>query len=404
MHLRFAMLSLILCSSACSGGGRTSLPTADSASAAAQALMRSLVVAGGKVKPGGLPDASNQIAMLLPQATDPLVPGGSTLMPLDVDNADEATNPAQSVLMQFDGASDHFDVPVSASSSGPAHLDFQLSTKPDACKDLCNKTFTIAMQEALTLADGTVSTHAMHDMQLDCRKLGDAARCASAASSSKGSAGKGSVSAKDAGAPTARKDDAGAVQSGLGDGGLAGLGFDASGLLLDASSVPDFVCTSGAHVPYTALCNGTNDCPDGSDELACGDASLNAFGCPSGGTVALTKLCDGVQDCKDGFDEMVCIPCTDGMGNYSPLQRCDGKLACKDGSDEMSCDFPCTSGENVPITKLCDGVKDCKDGSDETLCGSDFPCGDGTSVPTTKLCDGVMDCKNGADEAKPMCP
>jgi hypothetical protein len=407
MQKRIVLLSLVLYSTSCSGGGSKSIPSADTPSAAAQALMRSLVIAGGKVKRGGLPDASNQIAMLLPLATDPLVPGGSTLMPLDVNNPDEASNPGQSVLMQFEGASDHFDVPVAASTDGPAQLDFQLSTKPDACKDLCNKTFTIAMQEALALADGTVSAHATHDMQLDCRDTGDAARCSQG--STKSSAKK-STSAKDAGSPTSRKpDDAGAVQSGLGDGGALvdggpfGLGFDASGLLPDAAFARDFVCGNGTRVPITALCNGTTECADGSDETGCGDASTNSFGCPSGGIITISKLCDGVKDCTDGFDEMVCVPCNDGMGSYFP-GKCDGPPKCKDGSDQMTCNFPCNSGESVLITKLCDGVKDCKDGSDETVCQSTFPCGDGTSVSVSKICDGVKDCTNGADEAKPMCP
>jgi len=383
--MRIALALLFVCLLGCSGGGGNKLPAADTPSAAAQALMRSLVIAGGQVKHGGLPDASNQIATLIPQATDPMVPGNSTLMPLDMDNPEQATNPGQSLLMQLQGASDHFEVPVTASTDGPSQLDFQLTTKADACKDLCNKLFTVALTEAMQMKDGTVTEHAMHDLQLDCRKSGDAARCGGSSSPSKGAAGKSGAGAKDAGTPSRNPDDGGSVLSGLGDAALPidaagiGLGFDAAGF--DAAG---FVRPDAASLP------------------GFGDASISQFPCTSGSFVAIEKLCDGVKDCSDGVDEMICIPCTDGVGLYSALQHCDGKKQCADGSDEDSCDFTCNDGTHVPLTKICDGVNDCTDASDELPC--QFPCGDGTSVPSTKICNGVMDCKNGADEAKSMCP
>jgi hypothetical protein len=417
MNAKRISLLCLLCA-ACSGSsGASKLAVADTPTAAAEALMRSSTISGAKVARGGLPDSSNQVAMLLPQATDPLEPGSSTLMPFNLDNADEATNPSKAVLMQFQGATSHLEVPRASSTDGPAELNLDLSVGSDVCKDLCNRVFTIAVEEALKLGDGSVGPHAMQDVSLDCAKKGDPMRCAQTKSGGKGGSksgaatgghtgasgsggtGGGSDGGSDGGSPTAR-DDAGQTSSGLLDGGLGLL--DAAALLGDAAVSLDFTCADKKHVPASAVCDGTRDCADGSDELGCGDGGTNQFPCQTGGFVTYDKLCNGTKDCSDGFDEMVCVPCTDGHGQYSAFQQCDGKKACADGTDEMGCNFTCTSGEQVPIAKFCDGKNDCKDGSDETPC--QFQCGDGTTIMSSKLCDGKADCANGADEAKPMCP
>jgi hypothetical protein len=372
---------------ACSGGGGNAVkkPIADNPRAAAQALMRSVTLAGGKVQKGGLPATSNDLVKLLPQASDPVEPGATTIMSLDVDNPDDVQNPGKAVLMQFDGASDHLETPVSSSQSGAGDLNFELLVGDDVCTDLCNHSFNVTLQMALALADGSVGAHAQQDLTLDCKKKGDSARCASTspadAGTGKSSGGKGS----DAGTSARPKN---------GDAGI-GAGFDASGLFPDGGFPFDasaFFRDGGPAVDASGLY------PDGS----VGDGSTNIFPCPMGGTVTFDKLCDGKNDCSDGYDEMVCAPCANGMGKYSPFQQCDGKSACADGTDEMGCDFTCNSGEHVPTTKICNGTNDCADGSDEAPC--QFPCGDGTSVPASKVCDGTRDCANGSDEAPAMCP
>jgi hypothetical protein len=333
----------------------------------------------------------------------------STIMPLNVQNPDDATNPTKSVLMQFKGAADHLTVPPSSSTTGPGDLNLELLVDTDVCKDLCNRAFTIALEEAVLLKDGTVSAHASHDLMLDCAKKGDSKLCASPKGAVQKGTDAGTKGAQGSGPKTqdasvARGDTAngGAGSGGAADGG-ANLQLDGGpSIPFDAGTLPDLTCANQKHVPASALCNGVDDCGDGTDELACGDASAGQFPCPGGGITTMAQLCDGKKDCSDGFDEMVCLPCADGSKMYSPYKQCDGKQDCADGTDEMGCDFTCTSGEHIPTAKFCNGTPDCKDGSDETPC--QFQCGDGTSVPSSKICDMHADCANGADEAKPMCP
>lgn len=64
------------------------------------------------------------------------------------------------------------------------------------------------------------------------------------------------------------------------------------------------------------VCNHKNDCPDGTDEIACqidlpnGPAtpscSYGMFPCDGGSCYPLAVRCDGRVDCKDGYDESDC--------------------------------------------------------------------------------------------------
>ncbi|KAI4898140.1 hypothetical protein NFI96_015403, partial [Prochilodus magdalenae] len=86
----------------------------------------------------------------------------------------------------------------------------------------------------------------------------------------------------------------------------------------------EFQCGNGRCVstgPQGVLCDGVNDCGDGSDELNCGtrpSSTLSPRGCseglfscpPPGGCIAATARCDGVLQCPDGADEKGCAPHT----------------------------------------------------------------------------------------------
>ena len=136
------------------------------------------------------------------------------------------------------------------------------------------------------------------------------------------------------------------------------------------------------------------DCGDGSDEPAgaCPDRK-----CPSGqfqcasdnSSCALAgQLCDGVNDCTDGSDEKNCdIECT-------------------------SLEFKCkTSGKCIHKSWKCDGDVDCSDGSDEspetcqnrTCKDTEFSCKNGNCISKQWMCDVDNDCGDHSDEPAFLC-
>ncbi|XP_037115763.1 very low-density lipoprotein receptor [Syngnathus acus] len=175
-------------------------------------------------------------------------------------------------------------------------------------------------------------------------------------------------------------------------------------------------------VLFNHVCDGEDDCNDGSDEEEClSTCGPDQFQCAHGKKcIEKNQVCDGVPQCQDRSDEQKCGKYMEGCSHHCDGGSrcipesflCDGERDCFDGTDETDCvkdcsgsEFRCSSGQCVSATLHCDGHPDCWDRSDEERCVRAPVCITKHHCPQSKeclvqqwLCDGEQDCKDGTDE------
>ncbi|NXK03691.1 LRP2 protein, partial [Herpetotheres cachinnans] len=175
-------------------------------------------------------------------------------------------------------------------------------------------------------------------------------------------------------------------------------------------------------IPVFWLCDGEQQCPDGTDEQWCNCCSVPSVcgakkvQCP--GThhcIPHWELCDRHQDCEDGWDEEGCPqqPCLPGQWQcrnrvcIMAEWKCNGVDDCGDSSDEDVCApcppgmVRCDEGKCILESLMCNDEDDCLDGTDEpSTCGElraaagHCPCGWGQGEPQD-FCSARVDIRSG---------